>query len=327
MSRLALLLLALGAFGCSAEEPSAGEAESPHRALDVPAEGDIADPHVIRVGDTWYLYATNAPDELRVWHSQDLETWTFGGAVWKPTPGSWNDGQGVWAPHVQPAPDGTFYLYVSANLRIGVAQASSPLGPFVDVFDHPLVGNGFGQVGNGVLGEKPLDFEERAIDAFVLDDGGALTLFFSAYDPTSKLYATPMLDYTTLADVEPKLLLSPSETWEGLIVEGSWVEKRGDRYHLMYSGNIYMSTSYAIGVAEADAPLGPYARYPENPILATDESKQLYGPGHHSVAPGLDGEPVIFYHAKLTPEVGADRRLRRAPLELDAAGRLTVPAP
>ncbi|GMV13640.1 MAG: family 43 glycosylhydrolase [Polyangiaceae bacterium] len=326
MSR-SCLLLALGVLACGADERGPGEVGSPHRLIELPTDGDVADPHVIQVGGTWYLYATNAPDELRVWHSDDLETWTFGGAVWKPTPGSWNAGQGVWAPHVQLAPDGSFYLYITANLRIGVAKASSPLGPFVDVFEHPLVGDGYGHVGNGALGEKPLDFDERAIDAFVLDDAGELTLFFSAYDPTSKIYATPMLDYTTLDDVAPKLVLAPSEGWEGLIVEGAWVEQHAGRYHLMYSGNIYMSTSYAIGVAESDAPLGPYQRYPNNPILKTDEALELYAPGHNSVSTGRDGARAIFYHTKRAPEVGADRRLRYAPLGFGADGRVVVPEP
>lgn len=318
--------LALAATACgSSSEPSRYQ---PNTVLDIPADGDIADPHVIKVGATWYLYATNAPHELLVWLSEDLRHWRSGGAVWKPTPGSWNDGQGVWAPHVQIAAGGSYYLYISANLRIGVAHADNPLGPFVDVLDHPLVGNGYGHVGNGIMGDTPLDYDEHAIDAFVLaDDNGSLTLFFSAYDPLSKIYAIPMLDYTTLVDVAPKLVLATDAAWEGVIAEGTWVEKHDGRYHLMYSGNIYLTTNYAIGVAEAENVLGPYQKYADNPLLHTDMDAGFFAPGHNSLVAGFGADRLIFYHTKLTDSTGADRRIRYAPIRFGSDGQIKLTEP
>jgi beta-xylosidase len=234
----------------------------------------------------------------------------------------------VWAPHVEASPDGSYYLYISYSLRIGVARADSPLGPFVDVLDHPLVGLGYGHVGNGVLGDTQFDVDENAIDAFVLrDDDGSLTLFFSAYDPLSKIYATPMLDYATLADVEPQLVLAPDQGWEGPIAEGAWIEKHAGRYHLMYSGNVYLTTSYAIGVAVADSRLGPYEKYPDNPIFSTNVDAELFAPGHNSVVAGFGEERLMFYHTKQSGAAGADRQIRYALVEYDADGRLGVQWP
>ena len=65
-------------------------------------ETDIADPHVIRVGDTWYLYPTNKKTNLEVWSSTDLVTWTWEGVIWEPTPGTWNEAGEAWAPSVHP---------------------------------------------------------------------------------------------------------------------------------------------------------------------------------------------------------------------------------
>jgi hypothetical protein len=47
-------------------------------------------------------------------------------------------------------------------------------------------------------------------------------------------------------------------------------------------------------VAVADHPLGPYEKVP-GPLLKSTE--EWWAPGHASVAPGLDGEPQLFFHA------------------------------
>ena len=88
---------------CAEAEPTP---ESAHRLLAIPAEGDIADSHVIRIKGTYYLYATHSQVDLEVWTSDDLEHWQHGGVVWTPTPGSWNAENvygGVWAPAVRAA--------------------------------------------------------------------------------------------------------------------------------------------------------------------------------------------------------------------------------
>ncbi len=326
LSALLLVAVAAGCGGGSAGGPDLIEYE-PHTVLAIPAEGDIADPHVIKVGSTWYLYATNSSVELRVWTSEDLHEWNFGGAVWTPTPGTWNDPGGIWAPHVEVADEG-YYLYITADTRIGVAFSGSPLGPFEDVYDHPLVGDGYGGVGDGHLGDTPMDFDERAIDAFVLrDDDGSLTFYFCAYDPVSKIHAVPMIDHVTLADQEPRIVLKPEEAWESVIVEGAWVEKHEGRYHLMYSGNFFETASYAIGIAWADDPMGPFTRYPDNPILKANTTKKFYGPGHHSVVEGARDDLLMFYHTKVIESDDAERRLRYAPISFDRDGLISVSQP
>ena len=93
---------------------------------------------------------------------------------------------------------------------------------------------------------------------------------------------------------EPKIVLANDLDWEGHLIEGPWVTRQQGRYWLFYAGNDFCTPAYGIGVAVADHPLGPYVKQPE-PLLRSTPS--WWAPGHASVAPGLDGEPQLFFHA------------------------------
>jgi arabinan endo-1,5-alpha-L-arabinosidase len=93
---------------------------------------------------------------------------------------------------------------------------------------------------------------------------------------------------------EPAVVLANDLDWEGHLIEGPWVTRQEGRYWLFYAGNDFSTPAYGIGVAVADHPLGPYVKQPE-PLLRSTRS--WTAPGHASVAPGLDGEPQLFFHA------------------------------
>ncbi len=93
---------------------------------------------------------------------------------------------------------------------------------------------------------------------------------------------------------EPTIVLANDLDWEGHLIEGPFVTRQRGRYWLFYAGNDFCTPNYGIGVAVADHPLGPYLKRPE-PLLKTTRS--WWAPGHASVAPGLDGEPRLFFHA------------------------------
>lgn len=90
------------------------------------------------------------------------------------------------------------------------------------------------------------------------------------------------------------IVLTNDQDWEGHLIEGPWVTRQNGRYWLFYAGNDFGTPAYGIGVAVADHPLGPYVKQPE-PLLKSTRS--WWAPGHASVAPGLDGEPQLFFHA------------------------------
>ncbi|MCA9771012.1 MAG: family 43 glycosylhydrolase [Myxococcales bacterium] len=342
---IAALAIAAALAGCGGGSGGGGPRTvpivlAPHTVLAIPTDvdvdgsPDIADPHVLKIGAVWYLYATQTKRNLEAWTSVDLATWEREGAVWEPTPGTWNEAGQAWAPHVE-ATEAGYYLYYVKDQKLGVAWSPSPLGPFEEIQDQPLVGGGHGGVGNGVEEwPAPLDFlnfDEHAIDAFVLKaSDGSLTLYFVPSTPFGEIWAIPMIDYATLADVEPTVVLSPDlASWEGVVVEAPWVIEHEGRFHLLYSGNIAFAPEYAIGVAVGPTPLGPFERRADNPFLATDASAAFWGPGHLSIAPGPAGGRLMFYHTKVGPDFRADRRIRYAPVSFDAQGslRLDVPAP
>jgi arabinan endo-1,5-alpha-L-arabinosidase len=93
---------------------------------------------------------------------------------------------------------------------------------------------------------------------------------------------------------EPALVLTNDRDWEGHLIEGPFVTRQEGRYWLFYAGNDFASPAYGIGVAVADHPLGPYTKQLE-PLLKS--TREWVAPGHASVAPGLDGEPQLFFHA------------------------------
>ncbi|HEY7959444.1 MAG TPA: family 43 glycosylhydrolase [Sphingomicrobium sp.] len=93
---------------------------------------------------------------------------------------------------------------------------------------------------------------------------------------------------------ENRIVLANDEDWEGHLIEGPFVTYQQGRYWLFYAGNDFSTPAYGIGVAVADHPLGPYTKQKEPLLRSTQE---WVAPGHASVAPGMDGQPQLFFHA------------------------------
>lgn len=91
-----------------------------------------------------------------------------------------------------------------------------------------------------------------------------------------------------------QIVLCNDLDWEGHLIEGPFVTRQEGHYWLFYAGNDFSTPSYGIGVAVADHPLGPYTKQGE-PLLKS--TREWLAPGHASVAPGLDGQPQLFFHA------------------------------
>jgi len=93
---------------------------------------------------------------------------------------------------------------------------------------------------------------------------------------------------------EGQVVLANDLDWEGHLIEGPFCTRHDGRYWLFYAGNDFGTPAYGIGVAVGDHVLGPYRKQGE-PLLKSTRS--WTAPGHASVAPGLDGEPQLFFHA------------------------------
>ena len=280
--------------------------------INFPGAGLPADPTVIEKDGTWYLYPTTIGDRLECWSSSDFDVWTYEGVIWGPAPqGSWND-HGVWAPDVFEHEE-SFYIYYTAAEMIGVAVADNPLGPFVDVYDHPLIGDGWGNVTG------------HAIDAHMFrDTDGSLYLYATGYYPITFLRVFPMTDPVNLQGTWDFLFSANPFSWELFVIEGPWMILHDGRYYLMYSGNGANQPLYSIGYATADNPMGPFTKYERNPILRMDPEYDFWGPGHHTLTIGPDGETWMFYHTKIDSQINYQRRIRKNKVVFTEDGQLYV---
>ncbi|MDW8311070.1 MAG: glycoside hydrolase family 43 protein, partial [Verrucomicrobiales bacterium] len=268
---------------------------------------NMADPHVIRVGNRYHLYATTHTRGYDVYVSDDLVRWTNAGLAFNDPRG------GAWAPDVfhHRRGDGKFYLYYTDNVpnaqpggpqkQIGVAVATSPLGPFTD---------------KGTL-------VTDAIDAHLFrDDDGKLYLYYVDLFEGFKIKVQPMADPLTPRG-EARVVIRPTEPWEkisGAVTEGPFLLKRRGVYYLMYSGTGADSPNYGIGYATATSPLGPFTKHPGNPIAR--RGGNVFGPGHHCVIEGPDGKLWMLYHQKWGEERSFKRFLALDPIWFDDHGVL-----
>lgn len=267
----------------------------------------FADPHVIKVGDTYYLYATTHTKGYDVYTSKDLVHWEHRGAAFQDPRG------GAWAPDVfhDTKGDGKFYLYYTDNIadrkpdgpdkQIGVAVAESPLGPFVD---------------KAVLAEN-------AIDAHLFrDDDGKYYLYYVDFGGGFKIRVQPMTDPVTKHGVFTDLI-HPDQPWEkrsGQVTEGPFLLKHQGVYYLTYSGSGANSPEYGIGYATAKSPLGPFEKYAGNPIV--HRGGNVLGPGHHCVITGPDNKLWLVYHQKWDDKINWGRFLAIDPIAFDDNGIL-----
>ena len=136
---------------------------------------------------------------------------------------------------------------------------------------------------------------------------------------TTKVWGQRLADDGASLIGEPTTVLCNDQAWEGHLIEGPFVTRQRGRYWLFYAGNDFASPAYGIGVAVADHPLGPYVKQAD-PLLKS--TREWTAPGHASVAPGVTGEPQLFFHA-FHPGAGgynAFRALLTVPLRFADTG-------
>lgn len=269
------------------------------------ADRDLADPDVLKVDNTYYLYPTSDGRGYEAFVSTNLVDWENKGRVFE------DPRNGAWAPDVfhYKNGDGKFYLYytdsatnstrLERHKQIGVAVADSPLGPFID---------------KNVLAAD-------SIDAHLFqDDDGRLYLYYVEIAAGFKIFVQPMSDPLTQKG-ERIQLIHPTEAWEkvsGDVTEGPFMLKRNGTYYLMFSGTGADSPNYGIGYATSKSPLGPFVKFAGNPIVHREGN--LLGPGHHAVVEGPDKKLWLVYHQKRDEGINWPRYLAIDPMWFDDKG-------
>lgn len=250
--------------------------------------GDYPDPSVIRVGKDYYATATSSEwgPEFPILHSRDLVNWKTVGVVFPKRP-EWSAGN-YWAPEIWQE-NGTIYIFYVARrsggpLCIAVATAAKPTGPYTD--------------------HGPLECQDAgSIDAFpIRDENGKLFIVWKE-DGNSVNKPTPLwaqeLDTRSWKLVGPRqeLMRNDPATWEGTLIEGPFIMRRGDYFYMFYAGNFCCGRgcNYATGVARSRTLLGNWERYDQNPILKGNENWNC--PGHGTAVTTERGRTYLMYHA------------------------------
>ncbi|WP_317206662.1 family 43 glycosylhydrolase [Hymenobacter sp. 15J16-1T3B] len=249
--------------------------------------GDFPDPSVSKWGRTYWATATssNWAPAFPLLKSTDLRTWELVGHVFPGEPPAWADYY-FWAPEIS-FDRGQAYVYYTAHRRggalcVAAARADRPEGPYTDL---------------GPLVEQPAG----SIDGFaVRDEHGRLYLVWkedgnSRNQPTP-IWAQPLReDRTGLLD-RPVELFRNDQPWEGNLVEGVSIVRRAGYFYAFYAGNgcCGRNCTYGLGVARARSLLGPWEKYPHNPVLRSTDAWKCPG---HGTAVEHGGRWFLLHHA------------------------------
>lgn len=270
----------------------------------------IGDPQILLYEGTYYCYATSHGEGFLVWQSDDLIHWSEPTMCFRAVE-SWGKSH-FWAPEVV-YHKGKFVMHYTAmsrelnSLRLGVAVADHPCGPFRDVHGRPMFDLGYATIDGSVLISDEGNFFYYSRDCCENYVNGI---------KTSQLYCMRLNDDLTEVISEPMLMTTPTEEYEmksmamekpHLWNEGPCVIYRDGKYLMNYSTNFYASNEYAICLATADSPLGPWVKSSTNPVLCCREG--LFGAGHNAFFTGKDGELYTSFHIQTNPDrPSGDRR-------------------
>jgi beta-xylosidase len=279
--RLLFVGLLCGAVACTPKNKQAAEAESSATYGNV----FFGDPFILLHENTYYAYGTSAAEGILVYASDNLLTWQIPEhnlALNKAD--VWAD-RWFWAPEVY-YNDGTFYMYYSADEHTCVATSDSPLGPFVQTI------------------QKPILADEKSIDnSLFIDEDGTPYMYFDRFNDGLSIWVAEL--EANLLEIKKETLtpcIEVSQEWEKVwptVNEGSFVIKHKDTYYMTYSANSFESPFYGIGVATAASPLGPWTKYEQNPVY--QNVGELTGIGHSALFKDKEGNLRIVFHSHNSP--------------------------
>ncbi len=283
------------------------------------ARPDFADPFVLRDRGAWLAFATGAGRaHVQVARSTDMRAWTqLGDAL--PMLGAWTDGRATftWAPSVLRR-DGGWVLYYTARDAatgfqcVGRARSSRAEGPYTDESSSAFVCQ---TELCGSIDASPVTSNEDAWLVWKSDENNP------ACRHAPRIWSQKLSRDGSSLEGERAALIARDRPWEGDVIEGPSMVRRGDEYVLFYSANWYASSRYAVGYATCSSPLGPCDKRTTGAPLLSSHGEEL-GPGGEEIF--SDGERTwAAYHAWSTPrtsyEDGGVRSLHIAPLDLTGA--------
>lgn len=263
-----------------------------------------ADPSPYYFDGKWYLYPTCG----MIYSSEDLVHWT---CYHEPT---WEKISATMAPTVEKVGN----RYVASGNSVPPHVSDSPLGPWTRLGDWTL----------------PDGREFTCGDVMIFsDDDGRAYLYFGCGSPGAIVGAELDVEQPNQLLTYPKLLVPftrenwwerygvNNEDWSRGYIEGAWMVKHGERYHLVYScaGTEYYS--YAMGCYISDSPLGDFKPQSRNPV-SYNRHGFVKGGGHGGFVKGPGNTLWIFYTIPVSIDGLMERRIGMDPAGFDAEGNL-----
>jgi len=298
----------------------------PPAVLSPPAcPGDFPDPFVLATGEGYVAYATNANGvNVQVRTSTDLHSWTARADALPELP-AWAAPGRTWSPSALTGSAGVVLWYVahhaaSGRQAISCASATGPLGPFEDRSSAPALLQS--ELGGSI---DPSPFVDADGTAYLYWKADA-----NALGRASSLWGAPLRsDGAGLAD-EPRLLLGYDRPWEEPLIEAPCVTTTAEGYLMFYSAGRWNTPGYAIGLARAPHPLGPWRKMTTRGPWAASDAHGA-GPGGQECFAAPDGSRYLAYHAwepgRVTYRAGGVRSLRIGVLDLSGPEPLLGPLP
>lgn len=266
-----------------------------------------ADPDVLLIDNTLYLYPTSGRGQLFAYSSNELVSWQRHGPILDFAQIDWIEkGKIAWAPGIIHK-NGTYYLYYSAGPKpshIGVACSHLPTGPFADS-------------GRALLSDNN-DPNFEAIDAMAFTDpNSGKSYLYAGGSAGATLRVFELDDEMTRFAREIPVATPPQFT------EGVFMHCRNGIYYLSYSHGRWNSDTYSVHYAMSKTPFGPWDY--QGAILVGNAAYK--GPGHHSLLynPAMD-QWYIFYHrwenVRGSGPYRGSRRIAIEYLEYESDGRI-----
>lgn len=278
--------------------PSAGTYVNP--VLDE----DFPDPSLIADADGfYYAYATQTLRDgewinIQVARSADLVHWQHLGDALPARPVWARHTQDFWAPFVLCDGD-LYYMYYSAkpdgqgeghDHALAVAKSASPAGPFVDIGEPLLLGEGFEFI-------DPMAFDDPAT-------GKRLLYWGSGFRPIKVQELAPdRLSFAAGSIPADLIWPNPVKGAFPRLVEASWVILHDGYYYLFYSGDNCCGpdAEYGVMVARSRSATGPFETLEEAKgvphSLMLFKSERWLAPGHNAIVTDKAGQHWMVYHA------------------------------
>ncbi|MCR4674103.1 MAG: family 43 glycosylhydrolase [Lachnospiraceae bacterium] len=215
----------------------------------------------------------------------------------------------IWAPELHFL-FGKYYIYFAGgekedvwNIRPYVLECSGD-----DPYEDAWVEKGKMQCAD----DDEFSFRAFSLDATVFEDSGNHYFVWAEKvgvgKQISNLYIARMESATKLATVQV-LLTTPDYDWERVgfwVNEGPSVIKKNNKIYLTFSAS-ETGAAYCVGMLSTESGrdlLDPLSWKKERyPVLKTDASKELYGPGHNSFVKDEDGRDIMVYHCRTEEKI------------------------